>query len=682
MKRILTVFLFLLSALIVLSAAADLSLESFHCGEQGYTTRIPVGASTTFQPDNGLRIWLDEPGYVPNILIWRRKADVNDPETYVRETYTAHMKETYGSRLVGITLSEFYEIGGKRLLGASYVYRGSSGSSINQVHLLEVREDGQVEYDARYLNSERERTLEALDAAVRYYQPDQAELSGTAETEEVRCEEQGYTTRIPAGKSTTYQKGNGLRIWLDEPGYVPNVLIWRRTSRLSDPDVYLKTTYPAHMKEKYGNNLLSVTQHEDYAIGGKHLRGTSYVYKGSSGSSIHQLHLVEIREDGDVEYNARFIRSEQQMTLDALRLAVQYYQPESGGSGKPPASSSSSVSGGKSLGAEKAAPIVSRTATVKDSRFSMELPAGWTYQTSGEFVTFCYRAWDPSSPNRNVFMFMKLEPFLKSQAAKEMYGKLAGSFGGSYRLFADAPVLRNLSLSGLLDAIPDCVAFTGKYKDMGAISSSIFPDIRNAEIVEKMPSTLPAPDTCTENIIARISYQDSHGKPCEGLVTAQPVDAMRYDIYGVDGWPCTVYLFMGVTAPMGELAELEPVLTRCLSSFTFTPEYVKTATGLSNEETRTLLSAGRQMDAASSAMNSAWDKRQSTYDILSQKTSDSILGYDRLYDSETGEIYRAESGFYDQYDLHRSEYSNPNLQQIDDQSKQYYLEGIDYYITR
>ncbi|MBQ9008337.1 MAG: hypothetical protein IJ088_03280, partial [Clostridia bacterium] len=188
--------------------------------------------------------------------------------------------------------------------------------------------------------------------------------------------------------------------------------------------------------------------------------------------------------------------------------------------------------------------------------------------------------------------------------------------------------------------------------------------------------------TCTENNIARISYRDSQGQACEGLITAQPVNTMQYDIYGVDGWPCTVYLFMGVTTPMGELSSLEPVLTRCLSSFTFTSDYVRTATGLSNDETRTLLSIGRQMDAASSALNRAWQARQSTYDILSQKTSDSILGYDRLYDSETGEIYRAESGFYDSYDLHRGEYSNPNLQRIDDRSEMYYLSGIDYYITR
>ena len=300
MKRRLSVCLFILVVLFALFAAAETDPKDFHCGEQGYTTRIPADASTTFQPGNGLRIWLDEPGYVPNVLIWRRTDDVEDPQTYIRETYTEHMKKTYGSRLVGTSLSEYVDMGGKRLLGAAYIYKGSSGATINQMHLLEVREDGQVEYDARYLNSERDMTLAALDAAVRYYQPDSGS-SGETASEEVHCEEQGYTTRMPAGKTTTFQEGNGLRIWLDEPGYVPNVLIWRRTSRLSDPDTYLGTSYPAYMKEKYGDNLLSVTQQADVAVGGKHLRGTAYVYKGSSGATINQLHLVDIRHEPSQE---------------------------------------------------------------------------------------------------------------------------------------------------------------------------------------------------------------------------------------------------------------------------------------------------------------------------------------------------------------------------------------------
>ena len=44
-----------------------------------------------------------------------------------------------------------------------------------------------------------------------------------------------------------------------------------------------------------------------------------------------------------------------------------------------------------------------------------------------------------------------------------------------------------------------------------------------------------------------------------------------------------------------------------------------------------------------------WEARQSTYDILSQKQSDTTLGYERVYDTETNEIYRAYNGFTDDY---------------------------------
>ena len=35
---------------------------------------------------------------------------------------------------------------------------------------------------------------------------------------------------------------------------------------------------------------------------------------------------------------------------------------------------------------------------------------------------------------------------------------------------------------------------------------------------------------------------------------------------------------------------------------------------------------------------------------MSQKQSDATLGYERVYDTETGEIYKATNGFTDVYD--------------------------------
>jgi hypothetical protein len=45
----------------------------------------------------------------------------------------------------------------------------------------------------------------------------------------------------------------------------------------------------------------------------------------------------------------------------------------------------------------------------------------------------------------------------------------------------------------------------------------------------------------------------------------------------------------------------------------------------------------------------SWEKRNKSYDIISQKQSDATLGYERVYDTETGEVYKAYNGFTDEY---------------------------------
>lgn len=47
---------------------------------------------------------------------------------------------------------------------------------------------------------------------------------------------------------------------------------------------------------------------------------------------------------------------------------------------------------------------------------------------------------------------------------------------------------------------------------------------------------------------------------------------------------------------------------------------------------------------------SSWESRNISQDIMSQKQSDATLGYERVYDTETGRIYKATNGFTDDYD--------------------------------
>ena len=45
----------------------------------------------------------------------------------------------------------------------------------------------------------------------------------------------------------------------------------------------------------------------------------------------------------------------------------------------------------------------------------------------------------------------------------------------------------------------------------------------------------------------------------------------------------------------------------------------------------------------------SYDKRSKSSDVLSQKRSDATLGYERVYDTETKEYYKADLGFGDYY---------------------------------
>ena len=678
MKRILcmALMLTLLCGCLISPAAAD-DLTEVHCDEQGFSLRIPADKTAYWEEDVGFRVSVGKPGYVPYISVYRRVEKFKNPVNYLNNVYREFMENKYGDG-VGTNPCSAYDIGGKTLYAAHYHYT-ANGNKLALSLMIEVRDDGDVEYLAKYAEGKAEQALAVLDTVVRYYQPDGAqEAAPSGGLADVRCDEQGYSTKMPAGLSTTWQEGNGLRIWGDEPGYVPNVLIWRRQTKLQDPEKYVREDYTAYMKETYGERLVGVSLHEYFETGGKKLLAASYIYKGSSGASINQIHLVEAREDGDVEYNARFLNSEREATLKILDAAVRYYTPDAVPTAAPKAAA-------KQLNATAKQPILSGTAQYSDGRFSMKLPTDWRIMTQSEYMNFCFKAWDPANPNRTIFMFMKLEPFLKSWAAKAAYKKVDDSLGGNsiYALSAYAPVMESCTLKGLLDALPQVRDYCERYYDVGwTINPSVIPMMDNVEIVEKKPSSLPAPAACKENVIARVTFDDYLGQPCEGLVTAQPLDTMSYDFYGVDGWPYTVYLFMGVTCPIGEMQELEGTLTDCLGSFAFEPSYVKQAINLSNQETQALLQQAREMQAAHDAMVDAWFAREKSHDITIQKRSDAILGYDRLYDSETGEVYLADVGFYDSYDLHRGEYSNSNLQLVDKGSEQYYLQAADYYITK
>ena len=74
--------------------------------------------------------------------------------------------------------------------------------------------------------------------------------------------------------------------------------------------------------------------------------------------------------------------------------------------------------------------------------------------------------------------------------------------------------------------------------------------------------------------------------------------------------------------------------------------------GFNTEETtlaKTIQANAKIYDQMSDMIMDSWEKRNNSYDIISQKQSDATLGYERVYDTETGDIYKAYNGFTDDY---------------------------------
>ncbi len=151
---------------------------------------------------------------------------------------------------------------------------------------------------------------------------------------EVRCEEEGFSTKIPSDAEASYTKNTGLQIFAEKAGYVPYAIVSRRPAemKLKDPVNYLNNVFREHMENQYGEDSLGMNPCRGWEIGGKTLLGARYYYKVRN-TRLCLLRLVEAREDGDVEYTAKFIDGSDEAVMNALDAAVRHYRPY--GSGSP-----------------------------------------------------------------------------------------------------------------------------------------------------------------------------------------------------------------------------------------------------------------------------------------------------------------------------------------------------------
>ena len=276
------------------------------------------------------------------------------------------------------------------------------------------------------------------------------------------------------------------------------------------------------------------------------------------------------------------------------------------------------------------------------NEFSIKKPKGWKVDTLGDYIHYTIKVYNPDNPTYQFFFNMKTEGYNKSEDAKRWQQKYYPN-----DMFAKTSVI----------ATKDTLGFYKIFNDLGTLNNTstfTFPTLTDFTVSENLGKGSLGGD------MLRATFKDANGNEGEGIFTAYVYDAGPYYVYEniisgkqIDIYFLNVYDAIFISAPKDELINWEESLNTIASSLEFTDSFIS---GFNQEQDavmnnfQSIRSIGNQI---SDGIMDSWEKRSNSYDIMSQKQSDATLGYERVYDTETGDIYKAYNGFTDDYDGER-----------------------------
>ena len=298
-----------------------------------------------------------------------------------------------------------------------------------------------------------------------------------------------------------------------------------------------------------------------------------------------------------------------------------------------------------------------QTEKYETADFSITIPKGWTVTSGGTNIYHSIRIYDPNEPINQMFVLLKADVLLHSQAGKAAWQQIYNMGNTQAVIFAKAPVLENPSTEGFFKIFPQYTAFVSDVEP--AYSGYTFPQFNDFTVTDRYASASSMKSVAIGDELLRATFTDS-GKNGEGLFAASVVDfgssmisggsVVNYQLQAVDGGYYMAYNIVAITSAKDTFIEWENVLSDCFKTLQYSDSFVSATNQASNEKVALAKQISQNFNATMDGIMSSWENRNKSQDIMSQKQSDAILGYERVYDTETNEIYKATNGFTDVYD--------------------------------
>ena len=253
--------------------------------------------------------------------------------------------------------------------------------------------------------------------------------------------------------------------------------------------------------------------------------------------------------------------------------------------------------------------------------FTMMLPQGWkVIFEQSDYIHHYFVAYDPQNPCRRIILQLLLEG---------VYDEYSQSVMKAYGMYA--PVFSDLSTTGFFQA------FGTEENAPHLIPESVFYNFAPIENLGPGPYG-------GDLMLGTCNAAD--GTLMEMLCAAELQTAfLASDVTGV-----YVHVLIELTAKADEFPEWEPVLTYCFGTVNYTQEFIDERNRQWKQYMNAVSESIRIGEEIADMISESYWSRQNEYDIISQRTSDSILGYERIEDTETGKIYRAEPSFLEDYE--------------------------------
>ena len=282
--------------------------------------------------------------------------------------------------------------------------------------------------------------------------------------------------------------------------------------------------------------------------------------------------------------------------------------------------------------------------TYDNGLVKLDIPSGWKVEVApADYIHYSFKVFNPKDKDYWFLFGLKQEGFLKSEKARK-------TFAGYYpdAIFGKlAPIDPQTT-----KAFYKVWNKNAKFSNKNELKTDYFPYLNQFKVIENLGKSMLGGD------ILRASFKNDDGKAMQGLFTSTVMSSGTYWI-NVDMWnlnskkvdvaPLNVYDIILMTAPDDEFNNWQGIMDHCLSTITFSQTFIN---GFNSEEQKlksTIIANQKIYDGISDMIMDSWEKRNNSYDIISQKQSDATLGYERVYDTETGDVYRAYNGFTDDY---------------------------------